>query len=120
MAKAKATKAKAAKPAAEEKVLGAAGNVTADEHAEVKTDVKVSKKGDSIAPTGKFEVVEIEPGMFRMFNEVGQAVSPVVSKEERDDHNRPAVSKLTRQAARANALRKAREIRTPAGHNEPK
>lgn len=109
----------AGKPAAEkdpkDAPLGQAGNPGADE---VTADVEVAKGGNSIEPTGKFEVVEIKPDNFRMFNERGQAVSGVVVKGDTDENGKPALAKLIRDARRANALRKQREIRTPRGHEQ--
>lgn len=79
-------------------------------------EAELSKDASEIKATGKFEVVEVKPDQFRMFNEKGQAVSPVVSREDKTAEGKPALAKLHRDARRSNALRKQREIRTPRGH----
>lgn len=107
---AKKAAAKAAK--AEEKLAGIPGEE------EVNDEAKVSKDTNSIEATGKYEVVEIKPGQFRMFNEMGKAVSGVVSKGDQLEDGRPALAKLIRDSRRANALRAKRMIRTPKGHDE--
>lgn len=86
---------------------------------EVKADAEVSKDQNSIEPTGKFEVVEVASGKFRMFNEKGQAVSPVVLKDDQTENGRPALAKLIRDSRRCNALRRKNEIATPKGHAIP-
>lgn len=111
-----AKKGKAAKPApAKEAALGA---VLPEGEVETKAaaDVGVSKDASTIEATGKFEVVEVGEGKFRMFNDRGQAVSDVVSKEDTLENGKPALAKLIRDSRRSNALRKQREIRTPRGH----
>lgn len=123
MAKGKATattakKGKAAKPAKPGEVVekDAQMGAAAAPHAEVNADVEVAKGGASITPTGKCEVVEISKDKFRLFNEVGQAVSPIVGREDLTDAGKKALSQLQRQCARMNALQKGRAIRTPVGH----
>ena len=77
----------------------------------VKAGAKMKPKAPSkIEGTGKFVVVAFEDGS-RLYNENGVAVSPVETESK-------AVSKLARQSARANALVRARTIKTPAGHEE--
>ena len=95
---------------------------TADKATEPKgaKDVDLSKDKSSIEATGKFEVIEVASGKFRMFNQVGQAVSPIVAKDDKTEAGKPALAKLIRDARRSNALRKQREIQTPKGHEELK
>lgn len=104
--------AKAAAAAA----VGGTMPTDASAHEEVNTSTKADKKGNSIVATGKCEVVEFSSGQFRLFNENGQAVSPVVSREDTMENGKSALSKLQRDCARMNALQKSRTVRTPVGH----
>jgi len=114
MTKAKTVKVKkAAKPV--EPVEPALGAADVGEPVAA-ADAGMSKDKSSIEATGKFEVVEISAGKFRMFNERGQAVSGVVSKEDTLENGKPALAKMIRDSRRSNALRKQREIATPKGH----
>lgn len=111
-------KAPAAKPEVDKEKLGGTVKTDAAPHAEVKEGAKGDKSGASIVATGKCEVVEFAEGKFRLFNEHGQAVSPVVEKADVLESGKNALSKLQRDCARMNALIKGREVRTPAGHKE--
>lgn len=88
----------------------------AQEHQEV-ADVKADKSGRTIPKTGRCEVAPVAGG-FRIFNEEGVAVSPVVAPDEKDEEGRSKLSKIRRDCSRMNALQRSRIIRTPAGHKE--
>ena len=124
MAKAKGKAAKKGKGKDGDESLGSAAPAAADVQAAdvgepvAGKDAGVSKDHSSIAPTGKYEVVEVASGKFRMFNERGQAVSPIVGKEDKTEHGKPELAHLIRQASRSNALRRKRHIETPKGHVE--
>lgn len=112
---AKKVAAKAAKKVAA-KAAENMGAVNEDEVVTPAEEVEVSKDAKTISATGKFEVVEIKPGSFRMFNERGVAVSPVVLKGDTLENGKPALAKLVRECRRANVLRQNRQIATPRGH----
>ena len=54
---------------------------------------------DKISPEKKFVVKGDDKGSFRLYNEFGQAVSPVSSSEK-------DIREMNKSASRANALRK--------------
>lgn len=77
---------------------------------------EVSKDYASIPATGKYEVVEVEAGKFRMFSPEGKHASPIVSREDKTEDGKPALAKLIRDCRRSNILMKNRQIATPKGH----
>lgn len=89
-----------------------------DEEAEEVETKPSGKNTNEIEATGKFVVVEVKAGFYRMFNELGKAVSPVVSKDDMAENGKSALQQLVRQCSRNNALIKQRTIRTPKGHAE--
>lgn len=101
---------KASAPAAEEaQVVGAPVDPN---EPEVVAEGGAGKAPDQLetAP-GRFVVVAFKDGS-RMYNERGQAVSAVVTEGAE-------ITRLTRQAARSNALNKGRNTKTPLGHSDP-
>jgi hypothetical protein len=121
MAKAKTAEEKAAvaaaKKAAKTPVAPVVGSsVAGEEETQSATEAEVSKDFSSITGTGKFVVVEVKKDTFRMYNEVGKAVSPLVGRADVLESGKSALAKLIRDAHRSNALRAQREIRIPRGH----
>lgn len=55
----------------------------------------------SSEPMGKFYVKSLGDGKFRLYNEAGQAVSPIVSDKEE-------IMKINKAASRANAINQAK------------
>ena len=72
---------------------------------------EAGKAPESIKGNGRYQVLKFKDGV-RMYAPEGQKASPLV-----DASDSAAVSKLTREASRHNALLRGRTIATPKGHN---
>lgn len=78
----------------------AGANETEDEGRSAEEESSMSS-----APTGRFVVKMLDLGKFRLYNEVGQAVSPICETQE-------AIRAINTAASRSNALIDARNINT--------